>query len=136
MVQLNLDDVKLDAARFIIKLNNLYNNYVFTSSRIAQEITKSKNIKITFFPKIHKTIRELLREWSKQQICIFLSQTKLGHSRRTKAIYKFTEHGLMKLKKYLISEAIHQTLTGKLSHPSFPSRTQIINKLQAKFLEL
>jgi len=136
MVELTLDDIKLDAARFIIKLNNLYNNYVFTSSRIAQEITKSKNIKITFFPKIHKKIRELLREWSYQQICIFLAQTKLGHSRRTKTVYKFTEHGITKLKKYLISEAIHQTIIGKSSHPVFPTRSQIINKLCERILQL
>ncbi|WEU40563.1 MAG: hypothetical protein OdinLCB4_001130 [Candidatus Odinarchaeum yellowstonii] len=130
------EDLEFETASFIIKLNTLYNNYVFTSSRITQEVIKSKNIKTTFFPKIHKKIRSILNEWSKQEICMFLSQTKLGHSRRTKAIYKFTEHGIKKLKKYLISTQILQSKNNRTFTPLFSSRNHLINKLREKLLKI
>ncbi len=137
MNQILIDNIIFETTYFIIKLHTLYNNYVFTSSRIAREIIKSKNIKTTFFSKIHKKIRELLKNWADQEICVFLSQTKLGHSRKTKAVYKFTDHGIKKLKKYLAASIIFQTANNKKSYsPLFPSRNKLINKIRERILTL
>ncbi len=137
MSQIPLDEIIFETAYLIIKLNTLYNTYVFTSSRIAREIANSKNIKPTFFPKIHKKIRDLLKEWAGQEICVFLSQTKLGHSRRTKAVYKFTDQGLRKLKKYLAASFFSQTASvEKISNPIFPSRSKLIERIRGKLLTI
>lgn len=133
MSEYPISDIKVEIIRFILKLNLLYNNHVFTSSRIAQEIIKSKGVKKTFFPKIHRVVREILSEWSKQEICVFLSQTKLGHSRKTKAIYNFTKTGLTKLKTYVISEVAKSITANKRSDESlFLPRKQIISRLSGR----
>jgi hypothetical protein len=102
MIDYSKDTLRDSVIKFVLKLNSLYNNHVFTSSRIAKEIMKDKEFKKTLFPKVHKELRLLLKDWSKEGICTFIYNSKLGRSRRTKAIYQFTKSGITKLKKLIL----------------------------------
>ncbi|MHA1409946.1 MAG: hypothetical protein ACTSQY_06520 [Candidatus Odinarchaeia archaeon] len=129
------ENLKDSAAKLIIKLNTLYNSHVFTSSRITKEVMKDKKFRKTLFPKVHKSIKKLLKQWSSKNLCVYIYSSKLGRSRKTKEIYQFSEEGITKLKKQVILETFnHIASNKKSSHGFFPTRQQITQRIHEKKL--
>ncbi|MHA1754525.1 MAG: hypothetical protein ACTSYR_03300 [Candidatus Odinarchaeia archaeon] len=123
------DELNEVIIKFILKLNHLYHSHVFTSARIANEIIKVKNIKKTYFPKVHKIVKNILDDWHHKGICSFINKTKLGRSRKTKVIYQFSESGINQLKKELITAALNTIKKRKRgAFISFINRKHIIEK--------
>ena len=137
MVVIQLDTVKYITVRFILRLYHLYHNHVFTSSRISKEVLKTLNLPRSYFPKIHKIVRLILSEWADEDVCVFISQTSLCKSKKTKETYQFTDEGVNKLRQELVDGALSSIQLKQ--HPIFEpeiKRSDITYRLRMRHIHL
>lgn len=122
---------------YIIRTNSRYFSNVFPSTQLAKVVLDKLDEKKTKFPIIHKIIREILKQWEKNNLCIHVTTTKYSKSRtKTKEVYRFHQGGLNELKKEIISASIERIEEGmdktEIPTDSLKTREDILEGFQTE----
>ncbi|MHA1301660.1 MAG: hypothetical protein ACTSO9_19745 [Candidatus Helarchaeota archaeon] len=90
-------------AEYVVSVNSKWYSYEFPSSQLAKLVLKILNKPSTKFSITHRLVKEILKKWEKQEICIYITTTKYSHCRgKTKEIYRFTDSGFKRIKELII----------------------------------
>ena len=95
-------------AQYVVSVNSKYHSNEFPSSQLAKLVLKILNKPTTKFSINHRLVKEILKNWEKDGICNYITATKYSHCRgKTKEIYRFTDSGLIKMKKMILDIIIN-----------------------------
>ena len=138
----NKEIISILMAKYIVANNSKWNSNDFPSSQIAKVVLKTFKNKMSF-PITHRIVKEILKDWQKDNICKYITTTKYGHCRKTKDIYRFDQQGLNKLKEFLIHHDIKliksdgiPKLNIKNDETIMKSRNSMINEIKINFEEI
>jgi DNA-binding PadR family transcriptional regulator len=112
---------------YITKVNSRYRGNEFTSSQLVKIIMTKTESEKTRFPVIHRFVKEILRKWENEGLCIYITRTKYSRCRRTKDTYRFSDKGLVELKKQAIEGTMETIRKSELTTtPIMRARDHII----------
>lgn len=129
-------------AEYVVGVNSKWHSYDFPSSQLAKMVLKILIRPNTKFSITHKIIKEILKKWENNEICLYITTTKYAHCRgKTKIIYRFTDSGIKKIKELIIEMVIisikkEDTLLLKLSDQrTMKTREKIIDDFLLEYQE-
>lgn len=115
-------------ANYMIDTHNKFKSNVFPTTQIAKVVMNKLGKKKTQFPILHKVVREIFSNyWLKEEICEVIDHSR-STSKKTKTVYRITDHGFSVLKSRVIGFQIQQ-IEGTIStefEPNIRSREQLL----------
>ncbi|GAB4305444.1 MAG: hypothetical protein Kow0069_01230 [Promethearchaeota archaeon] len=108
-------------AEYIIRVNSKYFSNVFPSTQLTKVVLGKLQERKTKFPIVHRIVREILKRWEQEGVCIHVTTTKYSKSRtKTKEVYKFHRGGLQVLKDLIIQSTIDK-IKGEIDKEQVPT---------------
>ena len=79
---------------YIISVNQKWKSNVFPSSQLTKIAVKSLGIPKSYYRIYHQMIKQILKKWEKQNICMFVD-TEVSASQKVKRIcYQFSDNSI------------------------------------------
>jgi hypothetical protein len=122
-------------SKYIVGNNSKWHSNDFPSSQIAKTILGLFKTDEISFPVMHRIVKEILKTWEDENLCIYIRTTKYGHCRKTKDIYRFNDESINKLKEILIHHNINIIKDPNIDKIKAPGKKKDVMKSRKSIIE-